>query len=285
MNCRSAPRAATWLLERLGSGSRFEPLVGDLIEQFEEGRSRVWYWRQATGALAGHFLGALRTHAPSFIAAILGGCVLSFVWQLGCSFAFQSVFANLAEVKRHPWSLEAFLRLAGMQAQMGSEFALYFTSAWLVTRVHRAHQRAVLVVFVAALMARHLPSIAGLISDRTASSDLLVSLATPIILAALQGACTLVAGLWVIRTKPLAEVDRRTRVVAMFWIAQTFVTGLLFAACRVGEITYRRSEFYPSMYAIGAAGGLYLAVLLWRQNSMTSEVDSIASTGTTRGPT
>lgn len=46
------PRAATWLLERFGSRSRFEPRIGDLVEQFEQGRSRLWYWRQAMGALA-----------------------------------------------------------------------------------------------------------------------------------------------------------------------------------------------------------------------------------------
>lgn len=52
MTSRPAPRAATWLLERVGGRSRFEPLIGDLVEQFEDGRSRLWYWWQAVGTLA-----------------------------------------------------------------------------------------------------------------------------------------------------------------------------------------------------------------------------------------
>ncbi len=276
MKCRPAPRAATWLLERLGNGSRFEPLIGDLLEQFEEGRSRLWYWRQATGAFATHALGALRAHAPSFIAAILVGCVLSSLWQLGCSLAFQSVYVDLAEVKQHPWTLEALLRLAGMQANMASEYALCFTSAWVVTRVHRAHQRAVLAAFVATLIAQRIPAIARLVLDGATDAGSAVSVATQIILSALRAACTLVGGLWATRSKRLVEMDRRTRFVAILWIAEMLVTGMLFAACRVGEVTYRQSEFYLSMYAIGAACGLYLALLLWRQNSPSPAANPVA---------
>ncbi len=285
MNSRTTPRAATWLLERLGSRSRYEPLIGDLVEQFAAGRSRLWYWRQAIGALARHVLGPLRTHAPSFIAAILIGCLLTSLWQLGCTLAFQSVYVNLAEVKQHPWTLEALLRLAGMQANMASEYALCFTSGWLVTRVHRAHQRAVLAAFAAALIAGHLPTIARLLFNGAADSGFVVSIATQIILTVLRAACTLVGGLWVIRTKRLAEMDLRTRIVAILWIAQMLVTGLLFAACRVGELSYRRSEFYLSMYAAGAACGLYLALLLWRQNSTSRAADHLAGLGMTGGRT
>jgi hypothetical protein len=41
------PRLATWLLARLASGKTRESLVGDLIEQYRNGRSASWYWRQA----------------------------------------------------------------------------------------------------------------------------------------------------------------------------------------------------------------------------------------------
>jgi hypothetical protein len=244
-----------------------QPLIGDLLEQFADGRSTFWYWRQAVGVLAGNACAALRRHAGSFVLAILAGYELTSLWQLGCMRAFQGIYVNLAEVKRHPWTLDAFLRLAGMQADMACEFALYLCSAWLVTRVHRAHQRAVLVAFAAALMARHLSTIAETLSRGAAHTDFAVSLATQIILTALEAACILVAGLWMIRTKGFSRFDRRIRFVARMWIAQTFITGLLFAACRVGEIPYRRSEFYLSMYAAAAGCGLYLALLLWRQES------------------
>jgi hypothetical protein len=280
MNSRVAPRAATWLLERLGSRSRFDPLIGDLLEQFAAGRSRLWFWRQATGALGNHILEALRTHAISFISAVLAGCVLSLLWQVACSLAFQPVYVNLAAVKRHPWAFDAFARLAGMQANMVSEYALCFISAWLVTRLHRAHQRAVLLAFIAAIIAQSLPTIAQPFVGAP-DSGFVVSLATHVILTVLRVACTLVGGLLAIRTQRFAELDRWTRCVAILWVTQMFVTGLLFAARRVGEVAYTRPEGYLSMYALGAVGGLYLAVRLWRETPASRAVEPPTRVGKT----
>ncbi len=224
MNSRAVPRAAMWLLERLGSTSRLEPLIGDLVEQFEAGRSRIWFWHQATGALAGCVLRAIRANAPSFLAAILVGCALVWVWQLGCSLVFQPVYVDLADVKRHPWTVEALVRLTGILANMASEYALCFISAWLVTRIHREHRRAVLVAFVTALTAQRVPGIVRIVVDGAADSSLLVALATQIILTALQAACTLIGGTWVICERRLADMDRLTRIVTFMWAAEMLVT-------------------------------------------------------------
>jgi hypothetical protein len=45
------PRIATWLLKHLLPGEDSEPLAGDLLEEFEHGRSTGWYWRQAITAV------------------------------------------------------------------------------------------------------------------------------------------------------------------------------------------------------------------------------------------
>lgn len=50
MTTRHPPRLALWLVDQLGPDD--EPLVGDLVEQFEASRSRWWFWRQALGAIA-----------------------------------------------------------------------------------------------------------------------------------------------------------------------------------------------------------------------------------------
>jgi hypothetical protein len=44
------PRLPLWLLERFAPDN--EPLVGDLIEQFQSSGSRSWFWRQALAAIA-----------------------------------------------------------------------------------------------------------------------------------------------------------------------------------------------------------------------------------------
>ena len=49
MNGPQAPRAATWLLQHLGLDS--EPLAGDLLEEYTDGRTAGWYWRQVMAAI------------------------------------------------------------------------------------------------------------------------------------------------------------------------------------------------------------------------------------------
>jgi len=49
---RSKPPAlATWLVEHLVPGDKREALSGDLLEQFNQGRSAAWYWRQVLLAI------------------------------------------------------------------------------------------------------------------------------------------------------------------------------------------------------------------------------------------
>ena len=45
-----APRLAVWLLGRFVPDS--EPLAGDLVEEFDGGRSRPWFWWQVLAAVA-----------------------------------------------------------------------------------------------------------------------------------------------------------------------------------------------------------------------------------------
>jgi hypothetical protein len=43
-----APAIATWLLKLFCSGAEDESLIGDLLEKYQQGRGRFWYWRQVT---------------------------------------------------------------------------------------------------------------------------------------------------------------------------------------------------------------------------------------------
>ena len=51
VSVRSPPVLASWLLAHLATGYRRESLVGDLLEQYQEGQSAGWYWRQVAIAL------------------------------------------------------------------------------------------------------------------------------------------------------------------------------------------------------------------------------------------
>jgi hypothetical protein len=45
------PTLATWLLTRMTSGDKSDSVIGDLVEQYQSGRSRWWYRRQVTAAI------------------------------------------------------------------------------------------------------------------------------------------------------------------------------------------------------------------------------------------
>ncbi|HUA01938.1 MAG TPA: hypothetical protein VMB02_16495 [Candidatus Aquilonibacter sp.] len=51
MKSSKPPALATWLVEHAIPGKRNEALAGDLFEQFGQGRTSLWYWRQALGAI------------------------------------------------------------------------------------------------------------------------------------------------------------------------------------------------------------------------------------------
>jgi hypothetical protein len=53
---------ATWLLEHLTFGSDHEALSGDLLEEFQRGRSARWYWRQTLSAIGVGLLRKSRTY-------------------------------------------------------------------------------------------------------------------------------------------------------------------------------------------------------------------------------
>jgi hypothetical protein len=271
MTDRPPPRAASWLLAHLLPGPRFEPLLGDLDEQFAEGRSRLWYWRQALGAMAIHVAGVIRTHGPSFAGAIVAGCALTWLLEWCCTLAFEPFYLNLAAVKLHPWSAEALSRLAGMVGNTVFWCCLCLASAWLVTRVHRAHQRAVLVVFVITQIGQRLPDIVPLAFAAAKDQSQTIALATQIILAGQHAAFTLVAGLWALQPRRIAGGPVWIRVMGLLWLAQVLLTALIFSARRVGELSYARPEGYLTLYAITIVGGAYVAYLIWRLSPVSGD--------------
>ncbi len=73
------PVLATWLLKRSGIADGNAPLAGDLLEEFETGRSAAWYWRQTFMAIA---TGVYRN---AWVARrYLGAFSIGYAAQAGC---------------------------------------------------------------------------------------------------------------------------------------------------------------------------------------------------------
>jgi hypothetical protein len=58
---------ATWLLKHLGPGYRSESLAGDLFEEYQQDRTRAWYWRQTAAAILVGGTRLLRVRLPMFV--------------------------------------------------------------------------------------------------------------------------------------------------------------------------------------------------------------------------
>jgi hypothetical protein len=68
---RSPPAVATWLLAHFASDYQRDALVGDLIEQYQQGGSRFWYWKQVVAALVVAGAKVLRPTLAVSVARIL----------------------------------------------------------------------------------------------------------------------------------------------------------------------------------------------------------------------
>lgn len=51
MRSNQPPPIANWLLRHFGSSPNNDSVIGDLNEQYRQGRSRSWYWREALVAI------------------------------------------------------------------------------------------------------------------------------------------------------------------------------------------------------------------------------------------
>jgi hypothetical protein len=62
MRSSKPPALAAWLLMHLTPGDNHDALVGDLLEEFQQGRSAGWFWRQVLRAIPASLVHELRVH-------------------------------------------------------------------------------------------------------------------------------------------------------------------------------------------------------------------------------
>ena len=117
---------ARWVLEHLTFGSDNEALAGDLLEQFQLGRSTGWFWRQAVIAITVRAWGSAR----EFILVIIFSAVWSMLypaWRLVAANHFPHAIADQWEGFVWPYSALADLNYGVVPciAFVWAGFALY----------------------------------------------------------------------------------------------------------------------------------------------------------------
>ncbi len=128
MKPTNPPSLATKLLESLVPQRTSEALAGDLIEQYECGRSRTWYWRQVILALVISAGREVRTRKLQTVSAVVVGYVTgASLFYFTTSLAARFVGGYTAYL--------VFLPLAFVSAA---------ASGWIV---RRSHPRAMVLVW------------------------------------------------------------------------------------------------------------------------------------------
>ena len=74
MKTLEPPRLSTWLLERLAPRHKRESLVGDLREQYHDGRSVWWFRRQVLTTIVAGVAADIRAHKLLAVRAFVIGC-------------------------------------------------------------------------------------------------------------------------------------------------------------------------------------------------------------------
>jgi hypothetical protein len=196
------PRLATWLLERFVSGPRRESLVGDLHEQYLQGHSTAWYWRQVVTAIVVSAARDISAHKRIALRAVgigwLAYALLSFPvhwlteilslriqdWIVTSGhYSFWPVFLTM------PLSATLFGCIAG--AAMG----------WIVARLHPTHAVTMVCLFGASVLLFEFGFTALMLSTLMLSTQRHApmpeaALMLPLVLAMGRPVSVLIGGLW-----------------------------------------------------------------------------------------
>jgi hypothetical protein len=104
------PKLAFFLLQKLYPRPTREPLMGDLLEQFKEGRSNGWLWRQVLAALGVAAFRQLRLILPEI-------CVVAAAVTAICVFPWGLIFP--VETMDKPNGTEWILNILAVEALTG----------------------------------------------------------------------------------------------------------------------------------------------------------------------
>lgn len=133
MRCE-APALAKWLLQYLGCSPNNQAVIGDLDERYREGRSYLWYWRQALLSIVVSLFEEIRNHKLLTLRAIAVGWIVFIGWQ--------SAFSLTRELL---WRHERFT----IAAQVPVIVLFGVSAGWAIARLHQQRQKAMVLAFAA----------------------------------------------------------------------------------------------------------------------------------------
>jgi hypothetical protein len=135
------PALATWLLEHFRSGSRNEYITGDLMEAYQTGYSRAWYWKQVLAAIVVSLYQEITAYPVLALRAIAVGMGTWFIYRYGVAPRLLSPlirrFLQPSGFPFSPWGLTWWTLSLTVSAASG----------WIIARLDRPHRTGMVLVF------------------------------------------------------------------------------------------------------------------------------------------
>ena len=140
------PRFSTWLLERLAPPQKRESLIGDLREQYTEGRSAWWYRWQVLTTVVGGVAADIRAEKLRAVRAFMSGCA-AFLLLMWFYRTLQALFFYWDLAPRKPEILRQAVVYYGVPFEILMCLGLAMTGG-TIARWHR-DERAAMVILAA----------------------------------------------------------------------------------------------------------------------------------------
>jgi hypothetical protein len=142
---KQPPRLATVLLCRLAEPT--ETVLGDLVEQFQSGKSTLWYWRQVASVIMQKVVGDIRQSPVVVVLVMASGLILTVITPSTITAIIS--FDRWLFVRGFGWF---YLNGYGLPASMATHpywifTAFYVLFGWCVGWLAQRKQAAVVWLF------------------------------------------------------------------------------------------------------------------------------------------
>jgi hypothetical protein len=178
MTRHEPPIIASWVLSCFVPEN--EGLIGDLIEEYRNGRSRLWYWKEVLIAVFRSTATDLRAH---------------WVWSLRSSVLLSAIQWCFGR-----WFVPLLWHLCGVLLRMPYWLPVACAFAallgWIVARLHRPHQAAIAVLNSALVFLVHAPRLCRLAEDSMSDHRFRTYFYFDVVFTVLLSFSTLLGGLW-----------------------------------------------------------------------------------------
>jgi hypothetical protein len=216
MNSSKPPVVATWLFEKfLSSSANFlsdSALIGDLVERYQKGRSRTWYWKQVVVAIWTGCSRDIRAHKLlTFRALALGFLIVyleNWVWH--------SVFRLWSPLEpKWPVAFQ-MIPFPGVVVLL-CWIVLFAFPGWAIARFHRPQAMTLVLLFTSLMEVPRVMFILDsyrLLLDSLSHSRFVPYLAGSLVQWLLAPICTVAAGLWAAHDSERGRSPETPEVIA-----------------------------------------------------------------------